>query len=75
MSSFLQFILILNSFIVPKLVLDAFGSDVNGLISSVVKTLVRCAAVFPILTSGLTVHLWEMNSTSSSDEGLPSTTK
>ena len=42
---FLYFFLILNSFMIPKLILDAFWSDVNGLISSLNQFLSYIALV------------------------------
>ena len=38
-SLFLQLVLLLNGFIIPKLILDSFGSDVNGLVSSLTQFL------------------------------------
>ena len=38
-SFFLQFVIILNGFIVPKIIITSFGSNVNGLISSITQFL------------------------------------
>lgn len=42
---FLQVVLVLNGFVIPKLILDAFGSDVNGLVSSLTQFLQYIALV------------------------------
>ena len=42
---FLQVVLALNGFVIPKLILDAFGSDVNGLVSSLTQFLQYIALV------------------------------
>ena len=49
-SLFLQFVTIISGFIIPKLILTAFGSEVNGLISSINQFLGYIA----ILEGGIT---------------------
>ncbi|MBR2840107.1 polysaccharide biosynthesis protein [Candidatus Saccharibacteria bacterium] len=54
----LQITLIINGFLVPKLILDAFGSDVNGLISSLTKFLQYIALVDGGIAGVLTAKLY-----------------
>ena len=59
-SSFiLQIVLIINGFVIPKLILDAFGSDVNGLISSLTKFLQYIALVDGGITGVITAKLYK----------------
>lgn len=57
-SLFLQIMAILSGFIVPKLILDAFGSDVNGLVSSLTQFLQYIALVEGGITSVIMAKLY-----------------
>ena len=56
---FLQVILIINGFVIPKLILDAFGSDVNGLISSLTKFLQYISLVDGGIAGVITAKLYK----------------
>lgn len=56
---FLQIVLILNGFIIPKLILDAFGSNVNGLISSLTQFLNYIALVEGGITGVIIASLYK----------------
>ncbi|MBR2709084.1 virulence factor MviN [Candidatus Saccharibacteria bacterium] len=55
---FLQIVLILNGFIIPKLILEAFGSDVNGLVSSLNQFLQYIALVEGGITGVMMAKLY-----------------
>lgn len=56
---FLQIVLVLNGFIIPKLILDAFGSDVNGLVSSLTQFLGYIALVEGGITGVIMAKLYK----------------
>ena len=56
---FLQATLILNGFIIPKIILDAFGSDVNGLVASVTQFLNYIALVEGGITGVIMAKLYK----------------
>ena len=56
---FLQITLILNGFIIPKLILDTFGSDVNGLVSSITQFLNYIALVEGGITGVIMAKLYK----------------
>ena len=56
---FLQIVLILNGFIIPKLILDAFGSDVNGLVSSIAQFLSYISLVEGGITGVIIAKLYK----------------
>ena len=55
----LQIVLILDGFIIPKLILDAFGSDVNGLTSSLNQFLSYIALVEGGITGVIIARLYK----------------
>lgn len=55
---FLQVTLILNGFIIPKLILDTFGSDVNGLVASLTQFLNYIALVEGGITGVIMAKLY-----------------
>ncbi|MBQ3470527.1 polysaccharide biosynthesis protein [Candidatus Saccharibacteria bacterium] len=55
---FLQVALMLNGFIIPKLILDAFGSDVNGLVASITQFLQYIALIEGGITGVITAKLY-----------------
>lgn len=56
---FLQFTLILNGFIIPKLILDSFGSEVNGLVASLNQFLQYIALIEGGITGVITATLYK----------------
>lgn len=56
---FLQLTLILNGFIIPKLILDSFGSDVNGLVASLNQFLQYIALIEGGITGVITATLYK----------------
>lgn len=56
---FLQIILLVSGFVVPKLILDNFGSDVNGLVSSLTKFLQYIALVDGGITGVIMAKLYK----------------
>ena len=55
---FLQLVLIVNGFVIPKLILDAFGSEVNGLVSSLTQFLQYIALVEGGITGVIMAKLY-----------------
>ena len=55
----LQAVTMLTGFIIPKLILDAFGSDVNGLVSSLSQFLSYIALVEGGITGVITAKLYK----------------
>ena len=56
---FLQFTLIVNGFIIPKLILDSFGSEVNGLVASLNQFLQYIALIEGGITGVITATLYK----------------
>lgn len=58
-SLLLQFLTILSGFVVPKVIINAFGSDVNGLVSSVTQFLNYITLLEGGLSSVVTASLYK----------------
>ena len=65
---FVHFVVLLNGFIIPKLILDAFGSNVNGLVSSLTQFLNYIALAEGGITGVIIATLYKPLTTNDNDK-------